>query len=136
MNKKISGLLITLVVFLISAKGVFALPSLPSQPSQPTMVSAPTVPPTPVFPPCLDGCKTASPTPTATPAPTTSTSTSSGGTSTGGSSDSGSSSGGGQVLGTMAATGVAEENLFNLIFVLGSLLSAFGIRKFSTSRVK
>ena len=43
-----------------------------------------------------------------------------------------------QVLGasTMAGTGVAEENLFNLIFALGSLLSAFGIRKFSSSRVK
>ena len=50
-------------------------------------------------------------------------------------SDSGTS---GQVLGasTMAGTGVAEENLFNLIFALGSLLSAFGIRKFATSRVK
>ena len=44
----------------------------------------------------------------------------------------------GQVLGasSLAGTGVAEEGIFNLIFALGSLLSAFGIRKFSTSRVK
>jgi len=37
----------------------------------------------------------------------------------------------GQVLGanSMAGTGTAEEALFNLIFTIGSLLSAFGIRK-------
>jgi hypothetical protein len=40
---------------------------------------------------------------------------------------------GGQVLGasTMAGTGVMEDTLFNMIFVLGSVLSAFGLRKFS-----
>lgn len=40
---------------------------------------------------------------------------------------------GGQVLGTssMAKTGVALDNLFAMIFSVGSILSAFGIRKFS-----
>lgn len=39
----------------------------------------------------------------------------------------------GQVLGasSMAATGVAMDNVFALVFSLGSVLSAFGIRKFS-----
>ena len=37
---------------------------------------------------------------------------------------------------TMARTGAVEENIFNLVFALGSLLSAFGIRKFTSSRVK
>jgi len=37
---------------------------------------------------------------------------------------------------SMAGTGVAEENIFSLVFAIGSLLSAFGIRKNSSSRVK
>lgn len=43
-----------------------------------------------------------------------------------------------EVLGasSMAGTGVVEENIFNLVFTVGSLLSAFGIRKFTSSRVK
>jgi hypothetical protein len=45
---------------------------------------------------------------------------------------------GGQVLGasTMAGTGVAEDNLFNMIFILGSVLTTLGIRKFSRLTVK
>lgn len=44
----------------------------------------------------------------------------------------------GTVLGatTMAKTGVAEENIMNLMFAFGMLLTTFGIRKFSSSKVK
>jgi hypothetical protein len=44
----------------------------------------------------------------------------------------------GTVLGatTMAKTGVAEENIMNLMFAFGILLTTFGIRKFSSSKVK
>lgn len=50
----------------------------------------------------------------------------------------GASTTGGQVLGatTLANTGVAQNNLFAMIFALGSILSSFGIRKFSTIKVK
>jgi hypothetical protein len=34
-------------------------------------------------------------------------------------------------LGAMAGTGVAEDNLFRLLFTLGSVLVGFGIRKLS-----
>lgn len=45
---------------------------------------------------------------------------------------------GGQVLGasTMAGTGVVEDNLMNIMFALGMALTAFGIRKVSSSKVK
>ena len=41
----------------------------------------------------------------------------------------------GQVLGasTMAGTGVAKDSIFYGVFILGSILSAFGIRKVATS---
>jgi hypothetical protein len=49
-----------------------------------------------------------------------------------------STTGSGQVLGatTMAKTGVAEENIMNLMFAFGMLLTTFGIRKFSSTKVK
>lgn len=41
----------------------------------------------------------------------------------------------GQVLGasTMAGTGVFEENVFAVIFIFGSLLTTFGLRRFSSA---
>lgn len=82
----------------------------------------------------LTATPTEEPTSTPTATPTDSPGSDSG---TGGDSTS-SSEPAGQVLGTetMASTGTAEEALFNFIFIVGSFLSAFGIRKFSSSRVK
>jgi hypothetical protein len=44
---------------------------------------------------------------------------------------------GGQVLGasTMAGTGVAEDTLFSLIFILGCLATSLGVRKVAAVKV-
>lgn len=49
----------------------------------------------------------------------------------------GTSTTGGQVLGTstMAATGVAQDTLFSLVFILGCLFTSAGVRKITASRV-
>lgn len=109
------------------------VPTAPRKPEPPTPPSAPTPPgvPTP------HGSNTPTPTSTTFKTPLScsgdqhldASGTNCVSYQLGGSSSSSDSSSGGQVLGTMAGTGVAEETLFNMIFTLGSLLTAFGIKK-------
>jgi hypothetical protein len=112
----------------------------------PTATLIPT--PTPTTDPCAEqgACETPTPTPTSTPTPEPTTPSC-------GSDEHLDLSGtkclkwelggppapppvtGGQVLGasTMAGTGAFEEAIFNLIFVLGSGLTALGLRKVRTT---
>ena len=108
----------------------------PSPSPTPTATASPTESPTFTPTPTPTPEESESPTPSPTPTPTaTSTTTTSEETSTGGDSVSTTE---GQVLGTttLAETGTFNQDIFAFIFSLGSLLSAFGIRKFSSSRVK
>jgi hypothetical protein len=119
-------------------------PPVPTPPTKPE-------PPDPPNPPCLN-CQTPTPVPTIKPT-TTPTSTSNpsqpscgqdehldaSGTrcvrfSDSGPGDSSSGGVGGAVLGasSMAGTGVAQETLFNLLFIVGCLATSIGLKKART----
>ena len=161
MNNRRKVLIVLLILFLafgLLSKNVFGsvintqniiFQTPPTPPTPPTKPE----PPQPPLPPCGDpGCPspTVTPRPSQSPTPTTPTSTPTPtGTPTGGE---GGGTGGapfqfggppppppatGQVLGvsTLAGTGVAQDTLFNLIFILGCLATSLGIRKIATVRV-
>lgn len=109
-------------------------PTKPEPPNPPTppIKPEPSAPPTP---PCGDpGCPTATPRPTETPAPTSTPSEGgTGGFQFGGPPP---PSEAGQVLGAtiLGKTGKVEENIFLVLFTLGTVLAGTGVRKLAAPR--